>query len=58
MIFTTNEICTGQVEINTMYELQAYALGGTGKIEIDFQNRHPIRGTITYPRIKKIEEKE
>ena len=53
MIFVTNETCTETVEINTMAELQAFALGGTGKIEINFLNNHPITGETTRPLIKK-----
>lgn len=51
MRFTTDEINSSIVELNTMAELQAFALGGTGVIEIDFLNRHPLSGRITQPRI-------
>lgn len=56
MKFTTNDICSALVEINTMAELQAFALGGNGKIEINFLNRNPLTGSITMPLIKRGED--
>lgn len=41
MIFRTN----GEpVEINTLAELKAYALGGTGIIEINYIEKHELTG--------------
>lgn len=41
MIFRTN----GEpVEINTLAELKAYALGGTGVIEINYIEKHEFTG--------------
>ena len=43
-----------EIEINTLSELKAYAMGGTGKIEIDYVEIHPMTGeTYTVPRITK-----
>lgn len=53
MTFVTDETCIHTVELNTMAELQAYALGGNGMITIDFLNHHPATGEITKPMIKK-----
>lgn len=53
MIFVTNGVSTDKIEINTMSELKAYALGGDGKITIDFLNREYFTGSITHPVITK-----
>lgn len=47
MIFRTNGI--ELVEINTLAELKAYALGGTGVIEINYVEKHELSGE-TYSR--------
>lgn len=46
MLFITNETFTDTVEINTLAELRAYALGGTGTIEINFAAIHPLTGEM------------
>lgn len=58
MIFITNDTLTDEIEINTLAELRAYALGGTGEIKIDFCPIHPMTGeTLSKPRIIKGDEK-
>lgn len=57
MTFVTDETCTHAVELNTLAELQAYALGGNGMITIDFLNHHPATGEKTSPVIKKGRQK-
>ena len=37
MKFYTDDTATNHVTLNTLDELRAYALGGTGKITIDFR---------------------
>lgn len=55
MIFITNDTLTDEIEINTLAELRAYALGGTGKIEIDFCHIHPMTGeTLSKPTISEV----
>lgn len=51
MIFRISDC--GNIEINTLAELKAFALGGTGKIEINYVETHPMTG-VTYqnPSIK------
>ena len=45
------------IEINTLAELKAYALGGTGIIKIDYVETHPMTGaTYANPRITQVEE--
>lgn len=46
MKFYTNEIYTDTVEINTLAELRAYALGGTGTIQIDFAAIDEVSGSV------------
>lgn len=44
------------IEINTLAELKAYAMGGTGVIKIDYVEIHPMTGeTYTTPRITQVE---
>ena len=52
MKFVTNETFTDEVEINTLDELKAYALGGTGTIEINFVAINPMTGEPAKPTIK------
>lgn len=44
MKFYTDENCTDTVELNTLHELKAYALGAGGVLKIDFCYRHPMTG--------------
>ena len=56
MKFFTNETHTETIELNTLSELKAYAMGGTGKIEIDYCEIHPMTGeTLPLPVITSIE---
>ena len=43
------------LEINTLAELKAYALGGTGVICISFVEHNPFTGEAVHPVIKSIE---
>lgn len=52
MKFAIDEICTDKIELNTMAELRAYALGCGGKITIDFLHHNEATGEITEPLIE------
>lgn len=59
MKFYTNEIYTETVELNTLDELKAYALGNNGKIYIDFCKRHEETGeTLSLPVLEKVKEEK
>lgn len=59
MHFRKSEIPTDYIDINTLAELKAYALGGTGVIKIDYTQIHPLTGEIyVHPRITQVKEEE
>lgn len=56
MKFYINDTYTETVDINTLAELKAYALGGTGKIEINYTEVHPLTGELlNTPVLRKVE---
>ena len=56
MTFCKDVLGHEYVEINTLAELKAYALGGTGAICISFVERNPFTGeTASRPVIKSVE---
>ncbi len=55
MNFVTDFTFTDGININTLDELKAYALGGTGKVEISYVEHHPMTGEQLPPVIRKIE---
>lgn len=58
MKFHVNDTFLDPIEINTLDELKAYALGGTGKIIISYVEHHPATGeTLKFPVLKKLESK-
>lgn len=58
MKFHVHDTFLDPIEINTLDELRAYALGGTGKIMISYVEHHPVTGdTLKFPLLSKLESK-
>ena len=55
MIFYKDIFKDECVEINTLSELKAYALGGTGVVRISFIEHHPFTAEHLCAVIKKVE---
>ena len=57
MNFRISDCSSKQIEINTLAELKAYALGGTGVIKIDYVEESPMTGYKYHePHITQVEE--
>lgn len=57
MKFRIDETSYELIDINTLAELKAYALGGTGIIKINYVEDHPMTGEkYIHPRITQVEE--
>lgn len=59
MYFRISEIPDEFIDIDTLAELKAYALGGTGVIKIDYTQIHPLTGEkYVQPKITQVKEKK